>query len=129
RATVEGIALGVGYAVGRMRELGLEPEEIRVTGTGSAGSLWRQLLADATGLPVARLKRMEGAALGAAMQAAVVYFQQHGEDLTFEEFAAYVVERDEDSVAFPDAGRLAAFERLISRQQYLVDTLHPAGFL
>jgi xylulokinase len=50
---------------------GQRGQALRVTGGGSASVLWRQILADVTGLPVATTSTSEGAAQGAAMLAAV----------------------------------------------------------
>ena len=46
--------------------------ELRVVGGGSQSTLWRQTLADATGVRVACPTEPESAALGAALQAAAV---------------------------------------------------------
>lgn len=46
-------------------------QPLRLTGGGSASVLWRQILADVAGTPVATTSTTEGAAQGAAMLAAV----------------------------------------------------------
>lgn len=129
RAAVEGVALGIGYGLSRLRELDMEPTEVRTTGSASASLAWRQLLADVTGLPVAPPTNFRGAAMGAALQAAITFFRQSGESLSFAEIAAYAVEGEQEPPCEPDAGRHEFYEQMISRQQYMVDTLHPAGFL
>jgi len=129
RAAVEGAALGLGYGLTRLRELGMEPSEVRTTGSAAASLTWRQMLADVTGLPVASPRGYRGAAMGAALQAAITFFRQSGESLSFAEIAAYAVEGEPEPQCDPDAGRHRIYEEMISRQQYLVDTLHPAGFL
>ena len=70
RATMEGVTLGLAYGLKRMRSLGIAPSEIRLTGGGSNSPVWRQLCADVFSCPVAALSSGEGAALGAALQAA-----------------------------------------------------------
>jgi xylulokinase len=72
RATLEGITQGLGYGLDRLRSLGIRPQEIRLTGGGSENPLWRQILADTLGTTVVKMDSMEGAALGAALQAAWV---------------------------------------------------------
>jgi hypothetical protein len=67
--------------------------------------------------------------VGAAMQAAVAFFHQSGESLGFEEIASYLVAGDSESRCDPDPQAHEMYQELMSRQQYLVDTLHPAGFL
>lgn len=70
RAALEGVTLGLGYGLHRFRELGISPREIRLTGGASKNTLWRQICADVFGVPTVCLQSGEGAALGAALQAA-----------------------------------------------------------
>lgn len=129
RATAEGVVLNLSYAMSRLREMGFGPDEIRLTGAGAASPAMRQLLADSLGAPVVPLASRHGAAFGAAMQAAVAFFQQCGESLGFEEICTYLVSTDEASRCVPDPANHELYQELMGRQQYLVDTLHPAGFL
>lgn len=129
RAAAEGVALGLGYAMSRLRDLGFDPPEIRLLGPGVVSPVTRQLLADVFGTPVVPVSSRQGAAVGAAMQAAVAFFNQSGESLGFEEIASYLVHGDSESRCNPDPQAHAIYQELMSRQQYLVDTLHPAGFL
>ncbi len=129
RATAEGVALGLGYGMSRLRDLGFDPPEIRLLGTGAASAVMRQMLADVLGAPVVPVSSRHGAAVGAAMQAAVSFFHQCGESLGFGEIASYLVVGDAGSRCDPDPRNHEIYQELMSRQQYLVDTLHPAGFL
>lgn len=129
RATSEGVALGLGYAMSRLRDLGFEPPEVRLLGPGALSGVTRQLLADVFGIPVVPVSSRQGAAVGAAMQAAVGFFQQCGESLGFGEIASYLVAGDAGARCEPDPQATELYNELMSRQQYLVDTLHPAGFL
>jgi len=127
RAAAEGVALGFGYAMSRLRDLGFEPERVRLT--RHPGPLTGQLLADVFGVPVAAVSPHGGAIIGALMQAAVVYFRRSGESLELDEIARYVVNVDEASECEPDAGRTEFYDTLLARQQYLVETLRSGGFL
>ncbi len=69
RSGVEGATFGLLAGIERLVELGLAGEILTVTGGGSASAAWRQLLADASGLPVRSALHAEGAAFGAALQA------------------------------------------------------------
>jgi xylulokinase len=69
RAVMEGVTLGLAYGLERMRELGIAPTEIRLTGGGSKSAVWRQICADIFNCRVVTLAEAEGAALGAAIQA------------------------------------------------------------
>jgi xylulokinase len=86
-------------------------------------------MADVFGAPVVPVSSRQGAAVGAAMQAAVAFFHRCGESLGFEEIASYLVAGDAESRCDPDPQNHELYQEMISRQQYLVDTLHPAGFL
>ena len=51
------------------------------------------------------------------------------EGLGFQEIASYLVSSEVHGRCEPDPERHELYEQMMSRQQYLVDTLHPAGFL
>jgi xylulokinase len=129
RAAVEGAALGIGYAISRLRDLGFDPPEIRLLGPGASNRVMRQLLADVLGAPVIPVSSEQGAAVGAAMQAAVAFFHHSGESLGFHEMAGYLVVGDGSLRCEPNLSLHPIYQELMARQQYLVDTLHPAGFL
>lgn len=71
RALLEGVALE--YAVYRQVLARLNPSlplsEVRVTGGGQKSALWNQLKAEALGVRVAQVNRVEGAPLGSALLA------------------------------------------------------------
>ncbi len=129
RATIEGVALGLGFAMGRMQELGFDPPEVRLLGADAAHPVFRRILTDVLGTRVIPVTSRHGAAVGAAMQAAVSFFQQSGEPLGFAEIAGYCVSGNPDDALQYDPANHRLYQEIISRQQYLVDTLHPAGFL
>jgi xylulokinase len=54
-----------------MRELGVTVDQVRVTGGGARGGLWRRLQASVYGLPIHRTTTDEGPAYGAALLAGV----------------------------------------------------------
>jgi xylulokinase len=68
RSVMEGAVLNLGYGFGRMRQLGLEPDEVRATGGGAKSRLWLQIVADIFRTPVVTLRETEAAAYGAALQ-------------------------------------------------------------
>lgn len=129
RAAMEGVSLSLGYGMLRLCELGFEPTTVRLTGGGAKSAVWRQIIADVFGLPVVGLKTDEGAALGAALQAAVGFFHHSGENLSYEEIISYAVKPDEATRCEPDEERHEFYQNQLSRQQYLVETLHMSGFL
>ena len=127
RAAAEGVALGFGYAMSRMKDLGCEPSMVRLT--RDAGPQMNQLLADVFGVPVAAVSGSGGPLLGGLMQAAVAFFHQNGEELGYDEISGYVVRVDDDTRCQPDPGRHEFYQKLLARQQYLVETLRTGGFL
>ena len=70
RAAVEGVTLGMNYGLRRLKDHGIVPQEIRLTGGGAKSAAWRQIMADVFAVPVVGMEETEGAALGAAIQAA-----------------------------------------------------------
>jgi xylulokinase len=72
RSVLEGVAFGLRDGLDLMIEAGMpEPKQIRVSGGGTASSLWRQILADVLGAEIATVNTTEGAAFGAGLLAAV----------------------------------------------------------
>jgi xylulokinase len=127
RAAAEGVALGFGYAMSRLRDIGIEAREIRVT--REVGPTGAAMLSDVCGVPVVAVAGAGGAAMGAAMQAAAVFFHDKGEEVGFDEIAGYLVVADEATRRQPDPQRQEQYEAMLARQQYLVETLHGEGFI
>ncbi len=71
RASLEAITLEFARALRIMQDTGLDAREIYVIGGGSNNRLWRQMVADSTGLPVIRSQSGEASALGAGILAAI----------------------------------------------------------
>jgi xylulokinase len=71
RAVLEGVSFGLLDGLDVLRDLGASPGEVRLTGGGARSPLWRQILADAFGVPCRTLEADEGPALGAALLAGV----------------------------------------------------------
>jgi xylulokinase len=71
RAALEATALGVRHNVETMREAGADIRRIVAVGGGTQGSLWLQIVSDATGLTQQVPRTTIGASYGAAFLAAV----------------------------------------------------------
>jgi xylulokinase len=71
RAILEGVAFSLRDTLTIFAEMKVPVETIRLGGGGARASLWRQIQADAYGLPVEVLAAEEGAAYGAALLAGV----------------------------------------------------------
>jgi xylulokinase len=94
RAAMEGVAMGLNYGLNRLKDLGIRPKEIRVTGGGSKNPVWRQILADVFDAEVVGLSTAEGAALGAALQAKWTYLLQRGERVRIQQITDALVKVD-----------------------------------
>lgn len=71
RAVLEGVAFALCDSLSILRELGLAPSQLLLTGGGAHSRFIRQLQSDVYGLPVTTVNREEGPAYGAALLAAV----------------------------------------------------------
>ncbi|MEM7144030.1 MAG: xylulokinase [Verrucomicrobiota bacterium] len=129
RAAMEGATLGLGYGMKRLRELGMDPSEVRLTGGGSNSAVWRQMCADAFGASTVTLKTSEGAALGAAIQAVYTFFKSEGSPMGYEELATALVDLDEESRCQPDDDTAAKYAEQIDRQIELTRAMNQANFL
>jgi glycerol kinase len=70
RAVLEGVAMEVKKNVNVFSSLGLQPQEMRLTGGGSRSDLWNQIMADVLGIPCGRGELEESTAVGASILAA-----------------------------------------------------------
>jgi xylulokinase len=71
RAVFEGVTFGLLDCLNLVRDLGIEVRAVRVSGGGARSAFWRQMLADAFNLEIATVNVTQGAAMGAAILAAV----------------------------------------------------------
>jgi xylulokinase len=129
RAAVEGATLGLGYGLKRFRELGMSPNEIRLTGGGSQSKVWRQIAADVFNAEVVSLATAEGAALGAAVQAAFALLKRDGKVRSIEELTARLVTLDESTRCRPDRSHVALYEERMELLTGLTRRLHEVEYL
>ena len=129
RSAAEGVALEFGHNLERIMELGFEPKQIHVAGDWSRSRVWRQLVSNVFGLPVAAVKGGEGAALGAALQSAVTFFAESGENLSYQEIAAYAAEPAEGSRCEPNVGEHEQYREILSRRQFLSESLRGSALV
>ena len=71
RAILEGISFGLRDSLTLIKEKGVEPEEVRITGGGARSELWTQIQADVFGYKIKKTAINEGPAFGAALLAGV----------------------------------------------------------
>jgi xylulokinase len=125
RAVLEGVTCGLGYGLQRLRELGISPSEIRLTGGGSKSAFWRQLCANVFGCPVVTLVETEGAALGAAIQALAAVERKK----TVNEWASQLVAVNASERVQPQKDSDFDYAAAMQKQTALTRTLVGGGFL
>jgi len=119
RAAMEGVTLGMNYELNRMRDLGIKPKQIRLTGGGSKNKAWRQIAADIFNVDVVCLKIDEGAAYGATLQALWTYRNYVGEKISIQEVTDRFVELDERTMASPKPCNVKVYQELQKIQNHL----------
>jgi xylulokinase len=123
RAAMEGTTLGLDYGLGRLRELGIKPVEIRATGGGSRSPIWRQIMADVFNAEVVCVKNEEGAAVGAALQAMWCEHRLKGRAESIAEICDRFITLDEATRTRPEQARVATYRRMRALQDRLVADL------
>jgi xylulokinase len=125
RAVMEGVTLGLGFGIKRLKDLGIQATEVRLTGGGSQSRFWRQLCADVFGCSVVTLASAEGAALGAAIQALSVVQTEK----TVEEWAEQLVELKPEETANPNPENVALYQEKLEKHLRLTQVLEAGKFL
>lgn len=122
RATVEGATFGLRFGIDELAGLGLTADEIVLTGGGANSRVWRQIVADVTGLPVVMPGENEGAGFGAALQALWTLERQSAPDRSITTVTEEHVEPHMKTAAVPrtndvDAYRVAyaAYQRALAQ--------------
>lgn len=118
RASLEGLAMVIRD---RLRASTASPTELRITGGGSANDLWRQIIADVTGLPVVRGPDGQAGARGAVLTARAVLEQR-----TISEVATDLVATP--AVLHPQERNRARYDEAFERFIAARDTTRNAGW-
>jgi gluconokinase len=119
RAALEGVCLQLALVLRSMRAAGIEVHEVRATGGFAQSPLWRQMLADALGLPIHFPGGHEGSSFGAAL----LGMQALGLVESIDVAAGLVVI---DEVVHPDAAAAEVYASLLPVFADLYDALLPA---
>jgi xylulokinase len=114
RAAMEGATMGLNFGFNRLKEMGIEPREVRLTGGGSKNRAWRGMCADIFGVETVCLEVDEGAAYGAALQA--LWTHEGG---LISEITDSFVHLDEATRSKPDALNVEKYHKLQRLQDRL----------
>jgi xylulokinase len=125
RAVMEGVTLGMAYGLERMKELGVAPVEIRLTGGGSKSAVWRQICANIFNCAVVTLAESEGAALGSAIQALAAVQTQK----SITDWAADIVTTNPTERVEPDNRVVPSYAAARQKHVSLTQALARAAFL
>jgi xylulokinase len=125
RAAMEGVTMGMNYGLRRLRELGVKPAQIRVTGGGAKSRCWRQIMADIFDAEVVTIKVSEGAAYGAALQAMWCWRMQRGERVGIHEITGKFVQLNPAETARPNKDNVKLYREWQSIQDELSKSLRP----
>jgi D-xylulose kinase len=125
RAAMEGAALGLAYGFERMRGLGIEAKEIRLTGGGAKSPVWRQIMADVFGVPVVCTAEAEGAALGAAIQARWALERKTNPAANISDLCRLYVKVDEETRCQPDAAAHDVYTEMLRLHEGMSIALRP----
>jgi xylulokinase len=120
RAILEGSAFALRDILEAMRKAGLDVRRLTIVGGGAKGSVWRQIKADVTGLPVRVPTSVETTATGAAILAAVgagLYADAGAAASAFVSFSPDVHE--------PDPATTAGYDDAYGRYRAVYDALRP----
>lgn len=129
RALIEGIVIGLAQGMKRLVDLGIHADELRITGGGAKSPIVRQIVSDIFGLPVVGFKIAEGAALGAAIQAAWTYGQTRGDPMPLEKIVKSAVKTDRKTRAEPRKENETLYAELRGRHADLTRKLANGGYL
>ena len=108
RAAMEGASYSLKLGYDALHEAGLQGARVVLTGGGANSAAWRQLIADLFQLPVEVPVQAEGAAFGAALQAA---WACDGASMPLADLVDAHVVFDQALSAQPDPARGAAYAR------------------
>ena len=125
RAAMEGVTMGMNYGLRRLKELGVKPSQIRVTGGGAKSRFWRQIMADIFDAEVVTIKVSEGAAYGAALQAMWCWRLQRGERVGIREITGQFVQLTQAETARPNKEKVKIYREWQSIQDELSASLRP----
>jgi xylulokinase len=128
RATAEGATYGLKFGIDELAALHLPASEIVLTGGGANSSIWQQIVADITGLPVRLLNQNEGAGYGAALQALWTLQRQSDSATTIRDITDEHIQPDESQSREPEPTNVAAYRNAYLSYQRALKQVAPLYF-
>lgn len=118
RAVLEGTAMALRHNLAVAADAGIRPAQLRATGAPTRSDLWCQIKADATGIPLHRVRNPTGAAYGAAVLAGVGVG-------AVSDLAAFDGEERIDRVFEPQDAVRDEYDEMFAQYLEIVDALEP----
>jgi len=109
RSAMESVVYGLRSGLDRFSEHGCVISELRLTGGGAGSAVWRQMVADIFDLPVRVPTVVEGAALGAALQALWMYQRELGDNIPLHELVDTHLQLDPARACVPQQPAVTAY--------------------
>ncbi|MEE4219222.1 MAG: xylulokinase [Xanthomonadales bacterium] len=121
RSAMEGATFALRFGVDRLCELGIEADEILLTGGGAGSATWRQVVADVCNAPVTVLAQDQGAGFGAALQALAVLENE----TDMQGLADRHLARNEALCCEPGKSAVNYYNEAYAKYQEAVETITP----
>jgi xylulokinase len=125
RAVLEGCAFAMRDVLGRLMSMEVPIESILLLGGGAKSSLWAQIRADVSGVPVTVPSRLDTSPMGAAMLAAVAAKIQPDLESCAELIEADKIAGTGKSTIDPDPVNSGVYDAVYSAYGCLFDSLRP----
>jgi sugar (pentulose or hexulose) kinase len=119
---MEGATMGLRYGMNILRDHGISPNEIRLTGGGAKSRLWRQMTADMFNCPVVSPAAGEAGALGAALQACWCWSNENHNQTSLASITHAFIKMDPDTRCEPNEKGAQCYDALF--EQYLKINTH-----
>jgi len=126
RSAMEGVTLGLKYGLEGMKQEGISPAEIRLTGGGSKSEVWQQIAADIFGVPTVTMKFDEGASYGAALQAMWCFANLNGQKISISDITDNLVLINEQNRKMPRLEVVEIYKNLYALQNRVSSALREA---
>lgn len=115
RSAMEGATFGLRHGLQIFARHELKFDSVCLTGGGAASAVWRQMAADVFDLPVIVPRQPEGAALGAALQAAWAHQRMRGVSQSLPDLVDDHVLTDDAAGREPDPSAVPAYRAAYER--------------
>lgn len=125
RSVIEGATFALRFGLDELGRLGMDFQEIVLTGGGSKSAVWRQIVADVCNLPVTLLQQEEGASFGAALQALWVLQRQDNPTLKIHQITDEHLTANTELCVSPDAQSSSVYADSYLNYQRAVAQISP----